>query len=499
MKYIIKFFPEIIVKSKSVRQEMSKVLQRNIRNVLNRSAVKVKIQDCWDKLVVRLDETDGPCPRSSREVAEMLCRIPGIHNVMETEEYEYSSMHDIYEKTAAVYGPQIAGKTFCVRVKRKGKQEFRSIDVEKYVGGGLNQNFPSAGVKLKDPDMVMTLEIDNDRLFLITGIYEGLGGYPLSTQEEVLSLISGGFDSGVSSYMFIRRGCRVHYLFFNMGGNAHEIGVKQESYYIWDKFASSHKVRFISVPFEKMVGEILTKTDHSVRGVILKRMMMRIASIIAKKLKAGALVTGESLGQVSSQTLTNLSVIDRVTDTLILRPLIVTDKQDIIDKARDIGTIHFAETMPEYCGVISDRPTVKADVAFVEAEESKIDMSLIEELAEASVWMDIRDIPEDTKEMIGGEVEITDYAASNEVVVDIRAQDEIDAKPLVTDKPHLTIPFFKISSEFANLDQTKTYLLYCEKGVMSKMQAMYLKDQGFQNVKVFRLKEKQHGCCVAGL
>ncbi|MBR1924437.1 MAG: tRNA 4-thiouridine(8) synthase ThiI [Ruminobacter sp.] len=499
MKYIIKFFPEIIVKSKSVRQEMSKVLQRNIRNVLNRSAVKVKIQDCWDKLVVRLDETDGPCPRSSREVAEMLCRIPGIHNVMETEEYEYSSMHDIYEKTAAVYGPQIAGKTFCVRVKRKGKQEFRSIDVEKYVGGGLNQNFPSAGVKLKDPDMVITLEIDNDRLFLITGIYEGLGGYPLSTQEEVLSLISGGFDSGVSSYMFIRRGCRVHYLFFNMGGNAHEIGVKQESYYIWDKFASSHKVRFISVPFEKMVGEILTKTDHSVRGVILKRMMMRIASIIAKKLKAGALVTGESLGQVSSQTLTNLSVIDRVTDTLILRPLIVTDKQDIIDKARDIGTIHFAETMPEYCGVISDRPTVKADVAFVEAEESKIDMSLIEELAEASVWMDIRDIPEDTKEMIGGEVEITDYAASNEVVVDIRAQDEIDAKPLVTDKPHLTIPFFKISSEFANLDQTKTYLLYCEKGVMSKMQAMYLKDQGFQNVKVFRLKEKQHGCCVAGL
>ena len=499
MKYIIKFFPEIIVKSKSVRQEMSKVLQRNIRNVLNRSAVKVKIQDCWDKLVVRLDETDGPCPRSSREVAEMLCRIPGIHNVMETEEYEYSSMHDIYEKTAAVYGPQIAGKTFCVRVKRKGKQEFRSIDVEKYVGGGLNQNFPSAGVKLKDPDMVITLEIDNDRLFLITGIYEGLGGYPLSTQEEVLSLISGGFDSGVSSYMFIRRGCRVHYLFVNMGGNAHEIGVKQESYYIWDKFASSHKVRFISVPFEKMVGEILTKTDHSVRGVILKRMMMRIASIIAKKLKAGALVTGESLGQVSSQTLTNLSVIDRVTDTLILRPLIVTDKQDIIDKARDIGTIHFAETMPEYCGVISDRPTVKADVAFVEAEESKIDMSLIEELAEASVWMDIRDIPEDTKEMIGGEVEITDYAASNEVVVDIRAQDEIDAKPLVTDKPHLTIPFFKISSEFANLDQTKTYLLYCEKGVMSKMQAMYLKDQGFQNVKVFRLKEKQHGCCVAGL
>ena len=176
--------------------------------------------------------------------------------------------------------------------------------------------------------------------------------------------------------------------------------------------------------------------------------------------------------------------------------MVVTDKQDIIDKAREIGTIHFAETMPEYCGVISDRPTVKADINFVESEESKIDMSLIDELAEASKWMDIRDIPEDTKEMIGGDVEITDYAASNEVVVDIRAQDEIDAKPLVTDKPHLTIPFFKISSVFKDLDQTKTYLLYCDKGVMSKMQAMYLKDQGFQNVKVYRQREKQQSCCA---
>lgn len=495
MKYIIKFFPEIIVKSKSVRQEMSKVLQRNIRNVLNRVSVKVKIQDCWDKLVVRLDE-ECPCTKTPEEIAEFLCRIPGIHAILESEEFEYESMHDIYEKVAAVYGSKIQDKTFCVRVKRKGNQDFKSIDVEKYVGGGLNQNFSSRGVKLKNPDMVINLEIDNNRMFLITSVYQGMGGYPLSTQEEVLSLISGGFDSGVSSYMFIRRGCRVHYLFFNMGGNAHEIGVKQESYYIWDKYSSSHKVRFISVPFEKMVGEILTKTDHSVRGVILKRMMMRIASIIAKKLGAGALVTGESVGQVSSQTLTNLSVIDRVTDTLILRPLAVTDKQDIIDKARDIGTIHFAETMPEYCGVISDRPTVKADINFVESEESKIDMSLVEELAEASKWMDIRDIPEDTKEMIGGDVEITDYAASNEVVVDIRAQDEIDAKPLITDKPHLTIPFFKISSVFKDLDQTKTYLLYCEKGVMSKMQAMYLKDQGFQNVKVYRQREKQQSCCA---
>jgi tRNA uracil 4-sulfurtransferase len=496
MKYIIKLFPEIIIKSKSVRHLMTKVLQSNIRNVLKRHNIIVKVHIEWDKIV--LSTVDNECPENltSQELISLLQNIPGIQSVLEVQEFAYTSVHDIYEKTAAYYGEEIKNKTFCVRVKRKGKQEFTSIDVEKYVGGGLYQNFPSVGVKLKNPDLTINLEIDNDKLYLITGKYLGLGGYPLSTQEDVLSLISGGFDSGVSTYQFIKRGCRVHYLFFNMGGSAHEVGVKQESYYLWDKFGSSHKVRFITVPFEEMIGEILTKVDHSVRGVILKRMMMRVSSIIAKKIGVEALVTGESVGQVSSQTLTNLSVIDRVSETLILRPLIVSDKQDIIDESRRIGTIHFAETMPEYCGVISDRPTVKADVKFVEEQESLIDPTLVTKLADESKWMDVRKIPEDTKQVID-EVEIAEFAASNEIVVDIRAQDEIDAKPLNTDKPHLEIPFFKISTVFPDLDRTKTYLLYCDKGVMSKMQAMYIKEQGHLNVKIYRPRPKSTGCCAA--
>lgn len=497
MKFIIKLFPEIIIKSKTVRQMMMKVLQRNIRNVLARQKISVRVMADWDKLIVNTNDDENNPNLTSEEVVSFLVNIPGIQTILAVEELSYIDMHDIYEQTAKYYGSQIADKTFCVRVKRKGNQDFHSIDVEQYVGGGLNQNFPSKGVKLKNPDLTINLEIDNDKLFLVTKKYAGLGGYPLSTQSDVLSLISGGFDSGVSTYQFIKRGCRVHYLFFNMGGTAHEVGVKEESYYIWDKFASSHKVRFISVPFEEMVGEILTKTDHSVRGVILKRMMMRVASKIAQKLGIEALVTGESVGQVSSQTVTNLSVIDRVSDTLILRPLIVSDKQDIIDVARKIGTSHFAESMPEYCGIISDRPTVKADETFVKEQEALMDLSLIDKMVENSKWMDIREVLNDTKKMVQ-EVEIATFAASNEVVVDIRAQDEIDKSPLITDKPHLTIPFFKIAKEFPQLDQRKTYLLYCDKGVMSKMQAMYIKELGFLNVKIYRPNPKSAGCQAQG-
>lgn len=126
-------------------------------------------------------------------------------------------------------------------------------------------------------------------------------------------------------------------------------------------------------------------------GVVLKRMMMRTAARIAERLGIQALVTGESLGQVSSQTLTNLNVIDRCTELLILRPLIAMDKQDIINESRRIGTEDFAKSMPEYCGVISQKPTVKAVLAKVEAEEKKFSEDLIDQIVAQAVTIDIRD------------------------------------------------------------------------------------------------------------
>ncbi len=483
MKFIIKLFPEITIKSKSVRQRMIKVLQGNIRNVLQRVDETVTVRNDWDKLVVS-SKNDDPANRDV--LVERLSCIPGIQAFLEVKQSIFADLHDLYLQTAEVYGPQIEGKTFCVRVKRKGKHEFTSNDIERYVGGGLNQNYPSGGVRLSNPDMQINLQVEDDLLYLVTGTHKGLGGYPLSTQEDVLSLISGGFDSGVASYQFIKRGSRVHYCFFNLGGAAHEIGVKQVSHFLWNKYSQSHKVRFISVPFEPVVGEILEKIDNGLMGVVLKRMMMRAASRIAERFNIEALVTGESVGQVSSQTVTNLSVIDRVTDTLILRPLIVSDKQDIINQARAIGTLEFAETMPEYCGVISNKPTVKARYDEVLENEAKFNFDVLEQVIQNAKSMDIRDIANETSEQVQ-EVETTSVLAENEVILDIRSPDEHEEKPFEPEgKVVEHLPFYKLSTKFGDLDQSRTYLLYCERGVMSKLQALYLKEQGFQNVKVYR-------------
>ncbi|QQX79108.1 tRNA 4-thiouridine(8) synthase ThiI [Shewanella sp. KX20019] len=483
MKFIVKLFPEIMMKSKPVRMRFTKMLETNIRNVLKKVDESAKVQRQWDKIMVMVPDDR---PDLVEAFAERLGCIPGIAHVLQVNVSTFESVDDIYQQTLAVYKDELAGKTFCVRVKRVGKHDFNSIEVERYVGGGLNQFTEAAGVRLKNPDMTVNLEIDNEQLYLVDKRIQGLGGYPMATQEDVLSLISGGFDSGVSSYQFIKRGSRTHYCFFNLGGDQHEIGVKQVAYHLWQKYGESHKVKFISVPFDPVVQEILERVDNGQMGVVLKRMMMKTAARIADKMGIQALVTGEAMGQVSSQTLTNLNVIDRCTEQLILRPLIAMDKQDIIDICRRIGTEDFAKTIPEYCGVISQKPTVKAVLAKVEAEEAKFSEDLLDRVIADAVVMDIREIAAQMDTKIT-EAETVADINTDEIIIDVRAPEEEEKDPLEIEGIEIqTIPFYKLATQFADLNKEKTYLLYCDRGVMSKLQALYLQEQGYSNVKVYR-------------
>ncbi|MDI9277475.1 tRNA uracil 4-sulfurtransferase ThiI [Pantoea sp. EABMAA-21] len=481
MKFIIKLFPEITIKSQSVRLRFIKILTGNIRNTLRTVDDEIAVVRHWDHIEVRAKKE-----ALRTVVIDELTRIPGIHHVLEVEDQPYTDMHDIFEQTLALNRERLEGKSFCVRVKRRGKHSFSSIEVERYVGGGLNQHIETARVQLKNPDVTVNLEIEDDRLLLITGRYEGLGGFPIGTQEDVLSLISGGFDSGVSSYMLMRRGCRVHYCFFNLGGAAHEIGVRQVAHYLWQRYGRSHRVRFVAINFEPVVGEILEKVDDGQMGVVLKRMMVRAASMVAERYGVQALVTGEALGQVSSQTLTNLRLIDNASDTLILRPLISHDKEHIIDLARHIGTEDFAKTMPEYCGVISKSPTVKAVKAKIEAEEQNFDFEILNRMVQEASNVDIREIAEKAQQEVV-EVETVVSFTAEDVVLDIRSVDEQEASPLALEGVDVkSLPFYKLSTQFGDLDQNKTWLLYCDRGVMSRLQALYLHEQGFKNVKVYR-------------
>ncbi len=482
MKFIVKLFPEITIKSKPVRRRFIQRLQSNLQVILRRIDPKAHVCAQWDKVTVETRVEDAG---QLAALTQAMQETPGIAYFLRVRQYPLGDFEQVFQLTRSVYAEQLAGKRFVVRVKRAGKHDFSSLDLERYIGGGLLQHTDALSVDLHEPEVTVNIEVRDQSLFVVEQRYPGLGGFPLGSQDAVLSLISGGFDSTVSSYMTIKRGCRTHYCFFNLGGAAHETGVKQVSHFIWNKFASSHRVKFVSVPFDAVVAEILTKVHHSQMGVVLKRMMLRAGAQVAERLGIEALVTGESVAQVSSQTLPNLAVIDSVIDTLVLRPLIVSDKQDIIDTAKRIGTYDFAKSMPEYCGVISDRPTTHAKRDRIEKEEAAFDFAVLEQAVASSKVIRIDQIEAEVQAQI--EIENQQQVQASEVVIDVRHPVEEERDPLqMGDIKVLKIPFYSLATEFVKLDGERQYLLYCDRGVMSQLHALYLKEQGYTNVKVYR-------------
>jgi len=220
-------------------------------------------------------------------------------------------------------------------------------------------------------------------------------------------------------------------------------------------------------------------------GVVLKRMMLRAASQIAEDMKIQALVTGEAIGQVSSQTLTNLSVIDEVTDTLVLRPLIVMDKTDIVALSRAIGTEEFSANIPEYCGVISRKPTTRAKRDVIQAQEDKFDFAVLDKAIADRKMVGIDEVMDDLEETVA--VEVLSVAGAKAIIVDVRHPTEEELKPLYVEGCTVEkIPFYALNTSAPSFDKELQYLLYCEKGVMSQLHAAHLADAGFLNVGVYR-------------
>ena len=458
-----------------------RVLCDNLRTLLKPIDPDLVIEKNWDRVQVIISNNDAAV---QQQVIDVLKRTPGISNFLQVVDYPWVSMEDTFLKTKALFAEQLKNKTFALRCKRSGEHDFNSMDVEYFVGGNLKEHCETAGVNLNNPDVLVRIEVIDDHFLIVLNRYEGLGGYPLGTQDAVLSLISGGFDSTVSSYLTMKRGLLTHYCFFNLGGRAHEVGVKEVAVYLWMKYGASHRVKFITVPFEDVVKEILEKIDNPQMGVILKRMMLRAATRLAHEWEITALVTGESVAQVSSQTLRNLNVINSVTDMLVLRPLITTDKTDIIHLSRKIGTEVFAAAMPEYCGVISVKPTTRAKPERIAHEENKFNFEFLENAINNARAVNIDEIVKDIQHAAA--VEIVEKVNEDQAVIDIRHPDEEELNPLKGNFSVIKIPFYNLHEKFKTLDPAKTWLLYCDRGVMSQLHAQYLKDEDFSNVKVYR-------------
>ncbi|MFW6345331.1 MAG: tRNA uracil 4-sulfurtransferase ThiI [Halomonas sp.] len=490
MYYLLKLFPEITIKSRSVRRHMTRCLTANVRNTLKPLDKRIGVREGWDLLQVALPE--GAEVALADEVEARLVRIPGVQEVQEVREVDFSTLEEVGQRVVPHWRERVDGHRFRVSAKRRGRHAFTSADMERHLGTALLAAAPEARVDLTRPEVDVAVEVVDNRLRLIDRRLPGLGGYPLGLQGQAMALISGGYDSPVAAWRMIRRGIKTHFLFFNLGGPEHERGVREVTHHLWRRYSLSHRVNFISVPFEPVVGEILRRVPDGLMGVVLKRMMVRAASRIARRARVPALVTGDAIAQVSSQTLTNLSLIDDASDLPLLRPLLTEDKQAIIALAREIDTARFAETLPEYCGVISRRPNTRARRDQVAAAEAEFDFAVLDAAIEAAEVTRVDRLAE-PEAAPRPDAALAEASAGEDVsVIDIRPPAEREAAPLqLTAGRCLEIPFYELQQRAPELPDDRRYFLYCDQGVMSRMQALHLHDRGLTHFGVYQASTRR--------
>ena len=287
-----------------------------------------------------------------------------------------------------------AAKTFKVESKRADKNFYlNSIQISQAVGGDLAEAFPHVAVDVHKPDLTVYVEIREKFAYVHAPSVAGAGGLPVGTGGRAVSLLSGGLDSPVSSWMIARRGVELEMVHFESPPYTSQQAQDKVIQLAQDLTPYCGRLLIHVIPFTKIQEEIRMNCPEEYFTLIMRRFMMRIAEAVAKKAGAHALVTGESLGQVASQTMMALGVTEDVTSMPVLRPLIGTDKVEIIRIAREIGTYE-TSILPyeDCCTVFTPRhPAIRPDIEAVREAESVLDIdALVAEALESQTWVRVK-------------------------------------------------------------------------------------------------------------
>ena len=244
-------------------------------------------------------------------------------------------------------------KTFKVETKRRDKTfEIFSIDFNKIVASYILKNSSDIYVDVHNPEAYINIEINKDYTYFYFNEIKGLGGYPVSVQGKGLLMLSGGIDSPVAGYLALKRGVKIEAIYFEALPHT-SLDAREKVITLAKKLSNySGGIKLHIVPITKLQEEIYQKIDGSYMITILRRMMYRISEKIARKNKNLILINGESIGQVASQTLTSMNVINEVVDIPVIRPVACFDKLEIIDIAKRIDTYETSILPYEDCCTI---------------------------------------------------------------------------------------------------------------------------------------------------
>jgi len=312
---------------------------------------------------------------SEEEAVKRLKRVFGIANF--SFAFVFPCDFDTLSKEVLSHIREKDFRTFRIAARRADKSyPLTSQDINERLGTAVKEKFGKQ-VDLEQPDLTCFVEVTGKSAFVYFKKYKGYGGLPTGVSGKALSLISSGFDSPVASWKIMRRGCTLSFIHFHSYPSTSAASQENVKEIVKVLSAYEGKAKLHLVPFLS-IQQAIVKADIPSRNrvVLYRRCMARIAEVVAKKEKYGALVTGESLGQVASQTLENIAVISAAVSIPIFRPLIGENKEHIIAWAREIGTHDIsAQPYDDCCSLfVPDHPETKANVRAVEEMERELDV-----------------------------------------------------------------------------------------------------------------------------
>ncbi len=489
--FVVRPAPELAIKSPTTRSAFRKRLKTNLGDAVKRWGLNARVRSLYGRLMITVDPGDESAAEVGARAREALSRVFGVGSFSPAEGHCQAELGAIVEAGAALFGERVKGRRYAVRCKRTGNHPFRSMDVERELGAAINEG---ATVDLTEPEITVSVEVSGSRAVFFSERLPGAGGLPLGTGGRALALLSGGYDSVVAAWYVMKRGIEVDFLHCRMGGSASERLALQVAKVVTDGWASGTRPDFYAVDFGPAVEELEASARPAYWQVVLKRQMLRAGDILADAIDlrleeharegrrrrrpqtVDALITGEALAQVSSQTLSNLRAIDAVAERPVLRPLAGMDKLEIIRAAERIGTAALSAQVREYCAITPGHPVTASRPAEVAEEERGLHLASLRALVMAAVEAR-RPLRALTPADLTLPYLFVEALPEDAVLLDCRGR----ARHLAWHPEgavHAPLP--ALLGRLRELDKQRTYVLVCEVGTRSAQAAEVMQQAGFE-------------------
>lgn len=368
-EYIMVRYGDLILKGKNQH-----IFRHNINNQIAHKmyGLNVEIEFQHDLVFIKLNDTDP------MDVIERLNFISGLSSYSKTVKCAYD-LDEIADKSIALLKHEVHAKTtFKVETKRADKSyPLTSQQLSPKIASKILRTIPNLKVDVHHPSLTLYVEVREDGAYIYIDQIKGMGGYPVGIGGKALLMLSGGIDSPVAGYLAMKQGIEIECVHFESTPMT-SIESVQKTIDLVEKlsiFAPHNKIKLHMVPFEPIHSSIMTNIPESYLVTIMRRMMYRIATDLLKKTKSLAIVNGESIGQVASQTLESMACVTEVTNALIIRPLATYDKLDIMAIARTIETLDISNRPFEDCCTVylPNNPTIRPSLKLANNFEKMFD------------------------------------------------------------------------------------------------------------------------------